>query len=73
MIPARFGPRDAFDLTGRVGRSSPAVLGCLACVTPKAVAELGGIPVLVDISSGAGRKQPRSRSALRYGVRMRRR
>jgi NAD(P)-dependent dehydrogenase (short-subunit alcohol dehydrogenase family) len=58
--------RDAFDLTGRVAIITGGA-GLLGLRHAEAVAELGGIPVLVDISSG-----PAEAAAVairsRYGV-----
>ena len=65
MIPPA-SVRDAFDLTGRVAIITGGA-GLLGLRHAEAVAELGGIPVLVDISSG-----PAEAAAIairsRYGV-----
>ncbi|MEP7294041.1 MAG: SDR family NAD(P)-dependent oxidoreductase, partial [Chloroflexota bacterium] len=64
--------RDSFDLSGRVAIITGGA-GLLGMKHAEAVAELGGIPVLVDISaeraaSGAGRLADAYGKALGIGI-----
>jgi NAD(P)-dependent dehydrogenase (short-subunit alcohol dehydrogenase family) len=64
--PPSASVRDAFDLTGRVAIITGGA-GLLGLRHAEAVAELGGIPVLVDISSGPAEAAAAAIGS-RYGV-----